>query len=268
MALPYCLFIRILKFSIDKFTYPYFSSKLSKYEGEELKRKCQKCSRGLFKTIYFGFMFIFGWRMVLNDTPFCPPIMLGEGELMQVFSDWPYTTMPKYLKFYYVMSVSYYLEDVCLHIVRPPNSDYFEMILHHIVAMMLIFASYINGFWNIGIFVLMQMDIADVFVGIIRVVIDFAPSIALFLIYLGIMGSWFYFRFIAYVYCVLWKFGLGGRLSVDGSTRVVPIIDFLLISLLGLNIYWFILLFQMGCRLVFKNKRHDLQQVVTQKDVQ
>ena len=138
--------------------------------------------------------------MVLKDTSFCPPLMLGDGELMNVFSDWPYTEIPKYIRFYYMMSISYYLEDLFIHIIRPPNSDYFEMIMHHIVAMMLIFTSYMNHFWNIGMFVLMQMDIADVFVGLIRVCIDFAPNIVLFFIYLSIMISWFYFRFIAYVY--------------------------------------------------------------------
>eukprot|EP00345_Euplotes_harpa_P018660 CAMPEP_0168340848 /NCGR_PEP_ID=MMETSP0213-20121227/14311_1 /TAXON_ID=151035 /ORGANISM="Euplotes harpa, Strain FSP1.4" /LENGTH=262 /DNA_ID=CAMNT_0008347169 /DNA_START=121 /DNA_END=909 /DNA_ORIENTATION=- len=257
-----------MKYSVDKYTHDYFKGKFLKYEGDELERKIKKCSKGLFKIIYFTFMFLFGWLMVLRDTSFCPPIMWGDGELMTVFSDWPYTVMPKYLKFYYIASLSYYLEDLIFHLFQSPNSDYFEMILHHVVTAMLIFSSYFNGFWNIGMFVLMQMDVADIFIGLIRLVIDFARSWIVFTIYVGIMYSFIHFRLIAYTYCVLWKFGLGGRLSVDNFTSIVTIIDFLLICLLGLNIYWFYLLTLMGLRFVFKGKAHDLQNVVSNKDIQ
>jgi len=268
MILPYAVAIRIMKYSVDKYTHDYFKGKFLKYEGDELERKIKKCSKGLFKIIYFTFMFLFGWLMVLRDTSFCPPIMWGDGELMTVFSDWPYTVMPKYLKFYYIASLSYYLEDLIFHLFQSPNSDYFEMILHHVVTAMLIFSSYFNGFWNIGMFVLMQMDVADIFIGLIRLVIDFARSWIVFTIYVGIMYSFIHFRLIAYTYCVLWKFGLGGRLSVDNFTSIVTIIDFLLICLLGLNIYWFYLLTLMGLRFVFKGKAHDLQNVVSNKDIQ
>jgi len=121
-------------------------------------------------------------------------------------SDWPFTEMPKHLKFYYIMSLSYYLEDLVFHLIQSPNSDYYEMILHHLVTAMLIFASYFNSLWNFGIFVLMQMDIADVFIGLIRVLMDFIWKPVTVLIYLGIMYSFIHFRFIAFTYCILYKF--------------------------------------------------------------
>jgi hypothetical protein len=269
MVIPYGLVIRIVKLILEYFSDKVFRQKYSpKYEGDELNRKVKKSGRAMFKIVYFSFMFLLGWTKVLGETPFCPPIMFGDGELMKVFSDWPYTTMPKFLKFYYIMSISYYIEDLIVHIFQTPNSDYFEMILHHIVAAMLIFSSYMNGFWNIGIFVLVQMDISDFFIGIVRLIMDFAGPIANFIVYIFIMSSWFHFRFLAYVKCVLWTFGLGGRLSVDNYTDVVTVIDFLLVALLGLNIYWFILLGMMGYRLAFKGQSHDLQNIVSQKELQ
>ena len=268
MVIPYAIVLRILKFSTENYTYSYFKEKLTKYQGEELERKIRKCARGVFKIFNFTFIFIFGWIFVLRDTKFWPPIMLGEGELMTVFSDWPYTEMPKFLKFYYIWSLSYYLEDLVFHLFQSPNSDYFEMILHHIITAMLIFSSYFNGFWNIGIFVLMQMDVADIFIGWIRIILDYANKWYIFAVYVCIMVSFFHFRLIAYTYWVLWKFGLGGRLSVDNFTHIVSVIDFLLLGLLGLNIYWFVLLTKMGLRFAFSSKWHDLQNVVTKKDIQ
>jgi len=221
MVLPYALIIRVLKYTTENYSYSFFKSKLTKYEGDELERKIKKCSRGVFKVYYFTFNFLFGYIFVLRDTKFCPPLMFGDGELMTVFSDWPFTEMPKYLKFYYMWSLSYYLEDLVFHLFQSPNSDYFEMILHHIITAMLIFSSYFNGFWNIGIFVLMQMDAADIFVGWIRIILDYANKWYIFTVYLGIMAGFLYFRLIVYTYCVLWKFGLGGRLSVDNFTQIV-----------------------------------------------
>jgi len=66
----YAIIIRTLKIVIERSTYGFFKRKLKKYEGDELERKIAKCSRGTFKVFYFSFMFIFGWRMVLLDTPF------------------------------------------------------------------------------------------------------------------------------------------------------------------------------------------------------
>ena len=268
MIIPYSIIIRSLKFANQVLTYDYFKAKLVKYQGEELERKIKKCSKGVFKIFYFTFTFILGWIWILRETTFCPTMMLGNGELMTVFSDWPFTEMPKFLKFYYILSLSYYLEDLVYHIFQPPNSDYFEMILHHIITAMLIFASYFNGFWNIGIFVLMQMDISDIFIGWIRVILDYEKSTYIFWIYVMIMITFLHFRIIAYTYCVLWTFGLGGRLSVDNFTYIVTIIDFLLVGLLGLNIYWYYLLAKMGLRFAFSGKQHDLQNIVTKKDIQ
>lgn len=258
-----------MRFSIDQFTFPIFKSLLQeKYSGEDLEKKMIKCSKGVFKTLYFGFTFFFGWYMVLSETTFHSPWMFGNGELMKTFSDWPFTMMPPHLKFYYILSVSYYVEDMLVIMVLDPNSDFWEMILHHLISIMLIFSSYINGFWNVGIHVLIQMDISDAFVGLIRATMDYAPVPVIIVTYLSIMTTWFYFRFIAFTKCVLWTFALGGRLAVDGHSEVVTVIAFLLVSLLGLNIYWFILLSMMGYRLIFKNTPVDLQNVVSEKDHQ
>lgn len=226
-----------------------------------------KCSRGVFKVIYFTFTFVFGLFFVLRKTNFAASVMFGDGELLYTFGAWPYTPMPTGMKFYYLLSFSYYVEDGIVHLFMPPNFDYWEMVLHHTITAMLIFASYMNGFWVIGIFVLIQMDMADVWIGAIRAVMDYCPNALTAILYLGIMVSWVYFRFYAYVYTVLMTFSLSGRLATDGNTEVLPVINILLVTLLGLNIYWFILLAKMGYHIV-KGKPKDLQNVVTKKDLQ
>ena len=124
--------------------------------------------------------------------------MLGNGDSMLMFGNWPYTNKPTMMKTYYMLSLSYYTEDLMTHFLLPPNYDFWEMVLHHVITGMLIVGSYINGFWNIGIFVLVQMDVEDIFIGLVRIYMDFSSVLTNSLIYFFIMGSWIWLRFIAY----------------------------------------------------------------------
>jgi hypothetical protein len=207
-------------------------------------------------TVYIGLFH------VLRVTNFCPPLMLGDGDSMLMFGNWPYTVKPPMMKYYYMLSLSYYTEDLVNHLILPPNFDYWEMVLHHVITGMLIVGSYINGFWNIGVFVLVQMDVEDIFIGLVRIYPDFASIFTTSIIYLCIMASWIWLRFIAYWQITLRFSSFIGRLAIDNDTLTQNIISVLLIVLFYLNIYWFVLLLMMGYRLAFKNTAEDLQNVI------
>jgi hypothetical protein len=101
--------------------------------------------------MYFSCTFILGWRFVVVDTAYTPWYMLGSGDEHLTLSDYPYTEMPKYLKLYYVASLSYYIEDLLVHLFTSPSSDFFEIILHHLVTIGLIVGSFLMGYWPMGI---------------------------------------------------------------------------------------------------------------------
>jgi hypothetical protein len=226
----YALLIKIWKGLLTHYMSDWFTSRLSaKYTGEVLEMKVAKCCKGLFKVMYFGCTFIGGWKFVIQYTNFTPELMLGTGDERVVMSDYPYTTMPTFLKFYYVCSLSYYVEDLLVHVLQSPSSDYFEMILHHLVTMELIVSSYLCGLWPFGIWVLMQMDLADIFIGLIRVVMDFCKIYITFIIYLCIMYSFVHFRMIAFTKLILLNFTLNYRVAVDSFAHTSTIIAILLI---------------------------------------
>lgn len=172
---------------ITSSTRGFFHSKLMhKYSGQDLENKIMKCTRGGFKVIYFGFIFTLGMTQVLWKSHFAPPMLGGDGDLGLLFGEWPYVPQPSMLKFYYIVSLSYYVEDGIMMCFQTPNFDFWEMILHHTIACMLIFFSYVCGFWNYGILILVQMDISDVFIGAIRIFMDFVPTWVTVAIYTGI----------------------------------------------------------------------------------
>lgn len=230
--------------------------------------KVTKCCRGLFKVLYFSMTFIGGWQYVLKDTNFTPPVMLGNGNEELVVGDYPFNEMPKHLKLYYIGSVSYYFQDLVVHLITTPNSDYFEMILHHLVAIELIVSSYLFGMWSIGIWVLMQMDLADIWIGLIRLCMDFANKYLVFGIYLLIMHSFIHFRFIAFFRLLLQGAPTSLRFAINDSPDMMSFNVILLTCLTTLNIWWFVLLLRMGYRFIAKRSTHDLQNVVSKKDIQ
>ncbi|CAI2372413.1 unnamed protein product [Moneuplotes crassus] len=267
IVIPCSIVLRLLKMFINTYTYEFFKRKLNhKYSGDELDRKIKKCTRGIFKVLYFSFTFYLGLFKVLKMTNFAPSVMFGNGELLYTVGDWPYTPMPSTLKFYYLLSFSYYVEDGIVHLFLPPNYDYWEMVLHHVITCMLIFSSYMSGFWCIGIFVLIQMDFEDIWIGLIRVIMDFSSVATLSLLYLLLMAGWGWFRFYTFSYCVFYSFAMGIRVAVDNYSHVVSVMAMLLATLLGLNIYWFALLLKMGITLI-RGKPKDLQMVVTKKEM-
>lgn len=117
--------------------------------------------------------------------------------------------------------MSYYIEDLVEILMADPNNDYFEMILHHLLAIFLIIGSYMCGYWPFGSFVLVQMDVCDIFVGLIRATMDFSSAAVTFIVWCSIFLSFIYFRVFAYFKCVI--IPLTGILSiVDNAAPVTP----------------------------------------------
>jgi acyl-CoA-dependent ceramide synthase len=143
--------------------------------------------------------------------------MLGSGDNMLMFGDYPYTPMPAMLKPYYLLCLSYYVEDLTVHLFSQPSFDYWEMTLHHIITLILVSTSYMNSLWSIGVFVLVQMDVEDIFIGLIRIFMDFTSTIPIVIVYLLIISSWIWLRFIAYFQISMKMVAFSGRLSIDND---------------------------------------------------
>ena len=150
--------------------------------------------------------------------------------------------------------LSYYVEDGFMHMIQTPNRDFWEITLHHMITAMLIFASYMNGFWNFGVLVLVQMDIWNISVNIMRMGNDYFSRWGKIAAFFLVAVTWFHFRFIAFLQSVF-IYIFRGRLAIDGYTNVVPVIAFLLSMLLALNIYWFALFLKIGYGLMIRKQR-------------
>lgn len=121
------------------------------------------------------------------------PLLGGKGNFELIYADFPRVTIPLPVKLYYLLDLAYHVENTFQHFYNRPKNDFFEMILHHFSSITLIVFSYIWGHTSVGVHVLMIMDNADFFVGLVRVLMDWAPSLLSFSVYIMIMLSWGYF---------------------------------------------------------------------------
>ena len=148
----------IIKYLVNKSSYSFFQKRLEKkYEGKALKLKIYKSTRNLFKIFHFTFITSFGFY-VLSDTKYHTPFMFGNGDIGYILSDWPFNQFPRYFKLYNMIGLSYHFEDAVSHFFHPIQNDFFEMLLHHYITIMLIVTAHMLSLWNFGIIIMIQMD--------------------------------------------------------------------------------------------------------------
>lgn len=252
----------IIKYLIRKLSRGYFYNNLKhKYQGEALDFKITKSTKNFFKIFYFTFITSFGFY-VYSGTVYQSSTMFGSGNHLLNDSDWPYNKPPAYLKLYYMMNMSYHVEETVQHFLLPAQNDFFEMLLHHYITMCLIGGSYMTHFWNSGINVMIQMDHGDIFAGVIKAFMDFTSTPFVLVTYICLVTSWIYFRIYAFSYEVIWEGSMIGRWKFDHNTSHQYAFQLLLIGLLILNVYWVFLFFKMGLRFLTKGEVKDIQNPV------
>ncbi|CAI2374470.1 unnamed protein product [Moneuplotes crassus] len=152
-------------------------------------------------------------------------------------SDWPFNKVPNLYKMYYMIGMSYHLEDTISHFFHPIQNDFFEMLLHHYITIMLVVGSHMTSFWNFGIVVMIQMDICDISVSCIKAFIDFCSPTVVFINYLVMLSSWTYFRIIVFSIERIEAVTLRSGYSISSGENLLAPFVILLIGVLMLNIY-------------------------------
>jgi hypothetical protein len=85
---------------------------------------------------------------VYSDTEYHSPTMFGNGNIQYLYSDWPFNKIPYLLRAYYMIGLSYHVEATLHHLVHPAQNDFYEMLLHHYITIILIVGSYMSSYWN------------------------------------------------------------------------------------------------------------------------
>ena len=221
----------------------------------------------IFKGSMYIFLTIFGY-MVLKDVNYFPKSLLGKGWLPNMFiNGYPnsfYLDKPPFFDFYYMLCLSYFTSDLVGLFIEAKQSDFINMLLHHVCTISLIVFSHLVHYSNVGSIVLFLHMESDIFVHITRFLLNTdVPEI-----YKDISGIILVFNFI-YV-----------RIYVLGDIIYVlymyvtwkGVIDWFLLIFLSIiyimHINWAIMLLQKMFSLFMGTKLNDTREFNPNKKIE
>ena len=125
----------------------------------------------IFKGSMYIFFTLFGYY-VLKDINYFPKSLLGKGWLPNMFikgyPDSFYLEKPPYFDFYYMFCLSFFISDLIGLFREDKQTDFINMLLHHVCTISLIFFSHLVHYSNVGSIVLFLHMESDVFVHVTR----------------------------------------------------------------------------------------------------
>ena len=125
----------------------------------------------IFKGSMYTFLTLFGYY-VLKDINYYPKSLLGKGWLPNMFikgyPDSFYLEKPPLFDFYYMLCLSYFISDLVGLFREAKQTDFINMLLHHICTISLIVFSHLVHYSNVGSIVLILHMESDIFVHITR----------------------------------------------------------------------------------------------------
>ncbi|KAG5440553.1 hypothetical protein PCK2_000378 [Pneumocystis canis] len=80
----------------------------------------------------------------------------------QLWIQYPQIKLKRYVKWYYLVQFSFWIQQIFVLNIERRRKDYFGMLFHHIITCILIFMSYIYHFTQVGNAVMCIMDLSDI----------------------------------------------------------------------------------------------------------
>ena len=193
MIICYKLFIEYLSKDFVEYC---LSKKYKHPKLKALKDKYRlKLSRHLYKITFYTGITIFGYY-VLKDLPYFPKSMGGKGYMPAMFlPGFPnsyFHEKPPLFDFYYNLNLAYFFCDFIFLLISEKQSDFINMLLHHICTINLIIFSFMTNYSNIGCLVIFCHMQSDILGHAIRFVVQ--TDLPIFII--GLTGISFLSNFI------------------------------------------------------------------------
>ncbi|KZV52406.1 Longevity assurance factor [Dorcoceras hygrometricum] len=212
--------------------------------------KIVKCSESMWKLTYYAIVELCILSSTYHESWF------NDGR--EYFRGWPDQELKCSLKLIYMCQCGFYIYSIAALLTwETRRKDFFVMMSHHVVTVILIAYSYMTRFFRIGAVILALHDASDVFLEAAKVFkyseIDLGASICF-----GFFAfSWLILRLIIFPFWVIRSSSYYSceflRLSDPYMMMIYYVFNTMLLTLLVFHIYWWILIWSMITRQL-KNK--------------
>lgn len=218
----------------------------------------KKLSSSFFKFLFYLFSTTCGF-LILYSLEYFPSSVGGRGDIVKLFEpgfpDMLYFSKPNYFDEYYLFSLAYVITDlIWLLFIYEKQSDFFMLLLHHVCTTSLITFSYLTNHSKIGCIVIYLHDLVDIFVYIVRIIINTDISSAIKLVFsLLLLVVFTYVRIFVFGNLILQMYY---RITGEWHCATTCLWGFL-IFLLILHFYWIYCIVKRIMLAIFENKFED-----------
>lgn len=123
-------------------------------KGQDRPTTLAKFSQSGWRCIHYTLSFTFGMSQLWNKP--------WLWEFKQCFFNYPHQSIDDGIWWYYMISLGFYLSLTILQFHDRKRKDFWQMLIHHFVTLMLIGFSWICNFHRVGSLVLLVHDCADI----------------------------------------------------------------------------------------------------------
>ncbi|CCD27403.1 sphingosine N-acyltransferase LAC1 NDAI_0K02120 [Naumovozyma dairenensis CBS 421] len=226
----------------------------------QTEHKKKRILEQMFYIVYYGFSAPFGLYIMYHSD-------LWFFKTAPMYETYPDLTNPKLFKIFYLGQAAFWAQQACVLVLQleKPRKDHTEMIFHHIVTLLLVWASYVFHFTKMGLAVYITMDFSDFFLSLSKIFnyLDSPFTPPVFFIF---VVCWIYLRHVVNIrilWSVLTEFKTVGDYVLDFATQQykcwisLPIVFVLIAALQLVNLYWLFLIFRILYRMVWKGIVED-----------
>ncbi|KAG0229222.1 sphingosine N-acyltransferase lag1 [Actinomortierella wolfii] len=176
------------------------------------------------------------------------------------FDTYPVTELPHRTIWYYYVQFAFWLQQIFVLHVEAPRKDFWALLAHHTVTLLLISGSIISNFWLVGNAVFVTMDLSDIILAFSKSMKYLKVSDRFCDACFGVfMVSWIYTRHYLYGYIlhsfvvlayeiIPFEFDIWQGKWYCRETAWLPILGLGLLQLL--MIYWFAMILKIVVRIL------------------
>ncbi|KAF9127362.1 sphingosine N-acyltransferase lag1 [Mortierella sp. 14UC] len=118
-----------------------------------------------------------------------------------LFEGYPHTQLPHVMLWYYYVQLAFWLQQIFVLHVEAPRKDFWALMAHHTVTLLLISGSALSNFWRAGNVVFVVMDLADIILAFSKSMKYLRVPSKICDVFFGtFMVTWLYTRHYMYAY--------------------------------------------------------------------
>ncbi|CAB3400978.1 unnamed protein product [Caenorhabditis bovis] len=230
----------------------YFLSRKNQPETRQeildREKKYSRMAECAMRCHYYLLSFSIGLYLVSHESHW--------NDMKECWRNWPFHPIPKAIAWYYWIQGGFYMSLIFgILFLDAKRSDFFQMLFHHCITLILINVSYVMNMVRVGTLVLVSHDAVDILIDLGKLFRYEGWDNALAVTFLAVLSVWVMTRLIYYPFWIMHSvwFDAPALIQTDYSwinfsqQPIAPrLIMILLSALLILNLFWAYILFKIA----------------------